>query len=115
MRPQRPGDEVASGSAGKPARRLCSRPPGRKGPMGVRMNKRLFVGNLSWDVSESDLEQAFAPYGGTAAAIPTERDSGRSRGFGFIEVPEDQLQAAINAMNGKELGGRPLTVNEAKP
>jgi RNA recognition motif-containing protein len=79
------------------------------------MNKRLFVGNLSWEISESDLEQAFAAYGGTAASIPTERDSGRSRGFGFIEVPEDQLQAAINAMNGKELGGRPLTVNEAKP
>jgi RNA recognition motif-containing protein len=79
------------------------------------MNKRLFVGNLSWEVAESDLEKAFAQWGGTAASIPTERDSGRSRGFGFIEVPADQVDAAVNAMNGKELAGRPLTVNEARP
>src|SRR5262245_22530604 len=79
------------------------------------MNKRLFVGNLSWEVAEADLEKAFAQWGGINASIPTERDSGRSRGFGFIEVPADQLDAAINAMNGKEIAGRPLTVNEARP
>lgn len=79
------------------------------------MSKRLFVGNLSWEVAEADLEKAFAQWGGTGAAIPTERDSGRSKGFGFIEVPDEQANAAIAAMNGKELAGRPLTVNEARP
>ncbi len=79
------------------------------------MSKRLFVGNLSWEVAEADLEQAFAEWGGSGAVIPTDRDSGRSKGFGFIEVPDDQMNAAINAMNGKELAGRPLTVNEARP
>src|SRR5207248_700916 len=79
------------------------------------MSKRLYVGNLSWEVAESDLEKAFEQWGGRNAAIPTDRDSGRSKGFGFIEVEDDQMNAAINAMNGKELAGRPLTVNEARP
>ena len=79
------------------------------------MTKRLFVGNLSWNLSAEDLEQAFQQWGGTGASIASDRDTGRSRGFGFIEVPEDQVNAAVQAMNGKELGGRALTVNEARP
>src|SRR5438132_14352999 len=79
------------------------------------MSKRLYVGNLSWEVAEADLEKAFEQWGGRDAAIPTDRDSGRSKGFGFIEVEDDQMNAAIAAMNGKELAGRPLTVNEARP
>jgi cold-inducible RNA-binding protein len=79
------------------------------------MSKRLYVGNLSWEVAEGDLEKAFEQWGGRNAAIPTDRDSGRSKGFGFIEVEDDQMNSAISAMNGKNLSGRPLTVNEARP
>lgn len=79
------------------------------------MSKRLFVGNLSFDTSEADLNAAFSPWGGSGASIPTDRDSGRGKGFGFVEVTEEQMNAAISAMNGKDLGGRTLTVNEARP
>lgn len=79
------------------------------------MSKRLYVGNLSFNTSEADLESAFAQWGGRGAAIPTDRDSGRAKGFGFIEVEDDQANAAISAMNGRDLGGRSLTVNEARP
>ena len=78
------------------------------------MSKRLFVGNLSFDVSETDLQEAFAPYGATGATIPT-NDNGRPKGFGFVDIAPDQLQAAISAMNGKELQGRTIAVDEAKP
>ena len=78
------------------------------------MSKRLFVGNLSWDTSETALQNAFAPYGATSVTIPTD-SSGRAKGFGFVDVDDDQASAAISAMNGKELDGRALTVNEAKP
>jgi RNA recognition motif-containing protein len=79
------------------------------------MSKRLFVGNLSFDTSEADLNTAFSQWGGCNAVIPTDRNSGRAKGFGFIEVEDDQMKSAINAMDGKELGGRNLTVNEARP
>jgi RNA recognition motif-containing protein len=78
------------------------------------MSKRLFVGNLSFDTSESSLDAAFSEWGGSGATIPT-NESGRPKGFGFIEVADDQASAAIAAMNGKELDGRALTVNEARP
>ena len=78
------------------------------------MSKRLYVGNLSYDTSESDLQARFAPYGATAATIPTDHD-GRSKGFGFVEVADDQMNAAISAMNGKDIDGRALNVNEARP
>jgi RNA recognition motif-containing protein len=78
------------------------------------MNKRLFVGNLSFDISESELQEAFASYGSTGATIPTS-ESGRPKGFGFVDVPGDQASAAIANMDGKELGGRTIAVNEAKP
>lgn len=78
------------------------------------MSKRLFVGNLSFTISESELQEAFSPWGATSAVIPT-MESGRSKGFGFVELPDDQAEAAIAAMHGKELGGRALAVEEARP
>ena len=78
------------------------------------MSKRLFVGNLSYNTTESDLQAKFAPYGATGATIPTDHD-GRSKGFGFVDVDDDQLNAAISAVNGTEIDGRTLNVNEARP
>jgi cold-inducible RNA-binding protein len=79
--------------------------------------KKLYVGNLSFSVTESELREMFAPFGAVAtASLVTERDTGRSRGFGFVEMTNDtEAAAAIAALNGKDSGGRPLTVNEARP
>lgn len=81
------------------------------------MGKKLYVGNLSYDVSSSDLEQLFAPHGTVQSAeVIADRMTGRSKGFGFVEMGSDQeAQAAISALNGQDHGGRALTVNEAKP
>lgn len=81
------------------------------------MGKKLYVGNLGYDVSTSDLEGLFATFGTVQSAqIIQDRDSGRSKGFGFVEMGSDQeAQAAIQGLNGKEHAGRPLTVNEARP
>jgi RNA recognition motif-containing protein len=81
------------------------------------MAKKLYVGNLSYDVTNSALEQMFQEYGEVRSAqVIMDRDTGRSKGFGFVEMGNDnEAQAAIQAMNGKEMGGRTLTVNEAKP
>ena len=81
------------------------------------MGKKLYVGNLSYEVDSSALEQMFTPHGAVQSAqIITDRDTGRSKGFGFVEMDsDDAAQAAISAMNGQEHGGRALTVNEAKP
>ncbi|HSU67076.1 MAG TPA: RNA-binding protein, partial [Tepidisphaeraceae bacterium] len=81
------------------------------------MGKKLYVGNLSYDVDSSALEQLFAAHGTVESAqIITDRDTGRSKGFGFVEMSsDDEAQAAISALNGQENGGRALTVNEAKP
>lgn len=78
------------------------------------MSKRLFVGNLSFDISEAELQEAFAAFGSTGATIPT-TDSGRPKGFGFVDVADDQMAAAIAAIDGKEMGGRTVAVSEAKP
>jgi RNA recognition motif-containing protein len=78
------------------------------------MSKRLFVGNLSYNTTENDLQAAFAPYGATSVTIPTDYD-GRGKGFAFIDVADDQLNAAISAMNGKDISGRSVNVNEARP
>src|SRR5436309_7756825 len=78
------------------------------------MSARLFVGNLSYETSETQLQAAFAPYGCNSATIPTDYD-GRGKGFGFVDVDAAQLAEAISAMNGKDMGGRALTVNEARP
>jgi RNA recognition motif-containing protein len=78
------------------------------------MSKRLFVGNLSYNTSENQLQTVFAPYGATSVTIPTDHD-GRGKGFGFVDVADDQMNAAISALNGKEIDGRALNVNEARP
>ncbi|MGE5611388.1 MAG: RNA recognition motif domain-containing protein [Bacillota bacterium] len=81
------------------------------------MGKKLYVGNLSYDVDSSALQQLFTAYGTVESAeVIADRDSGRSKGFGFVEMStEAEAQAAIAGLNGKENSGRPLTVNEAKP
>jgi RNA recognition motif-containing protein len=81
------------------------------------MGKKLYVGNLSFDVTNSTLEQMFAAHGTVVSAqIIMDRDTGRSKGFGFVEMKSDQeAQAAIAALNGQEVEGRALTVNEARP
>ncbi len=81
------------------------------------MGKKLYVGNLSYNVSSSDLEQLFAQHGTVQSAeVIADRDTGRSKGFGFVEMgTEDEAQAAISALNGQQHDGRALTVNEAKP
>ena len=81
------------------------------------MAKKLYVGNLSYGVSDSDLVKLFEPHGTVESAqIIMDRDTGRSKGFGFVEMQtEDQARAAIAALNGQDSGGRALTVNEAKP
>ena len=81
------------------------------------MGKKLYVGNLSYDVDSSALQELFSPHGTVESAqIISDRDTGRSKGFGFVEMGSDsEAQAAIAALNGKEHTGRALTVNEAKP
>src|SRR5437660_11927313 len=81
------------------------------------MGKKLYVGNLSYEVSDSDLSTMFAAHGTVESAqIIMDRDTGRSKGFGFVEMKSDQeAQAAILALNGQDRGGRALTVNEARP
>ena len=81
------------------------------------MGRKLYVGNLAYGVSSSDLEQMFAAHGTVQSAqVIADRDTGRSKGFGFVEMSTDQeAQAAIAALSGKEVDGRQLTVNEAKP
>jgi RNA recognition motif-containing protein len=81
------------------------------------MSKKLYVGNLSFNVTDSTLEQMFTPHGTVLSAqVIMDRDTGRSKGFGFVEMKSDQEgQAAIAALNGKEVEGRALTVNEARP
>ncbi len=81
------------------------------------MGNKLYVGNLAYSVDDAALQQLFAGFGTVASAkVIMDRDSGRSKGFGFVEMGSDQeAQAAISAMNGKEVEGRALTVNEARP
>ena len=81
------------------------------------MGRKLYVGNLSYDVDSSALEQLFTPHGTVQSAqIINDRDTGRSKGFGFVEMGSDaEAQTAIAATNGRDHGGRALTVNEAKP
>ena len=81
------------------------------------MGNKLYVGNLPYSVRDADLEQAFAEFGSvTSAKVMMERDTGRSKGFGFVEMgSDDEAQAAINGMNGQSLGGRNVVVNEARP
>ena len=81
------------------------------------MGRKIYVGNLSYNVTSSDLEQLFASHGSVQSAeVISDRATGRSKGFGFVEMSsDDEATAAINALNGAEHDGRNLTVNEAKP
>lgn len=81
------------------------------------MSKKLYVGNLSYTVTDAALSQLFQAHGEVSSAqIIMDRDTGRSKGFGFVEMKNDsEAQAAITALNGQDLGGRALTVNEARP
>ena len=80
------------------------------------MSKKLFVRNLSFQTTENDVTDAFAHFGAVeAVSIITDRDTGRSKGFGFVTMSEEDADKAIGALNGSQLDGRALTVNEAKP
>ena len=80
------------------------------------MSKKIFVGNLSFNTTESDIRSAFEKFGNVeSVAVITDRDTGRSKGFGFVEMSEEDANKAIAALSGSELDGRALTVNEARP
>ena len=81
------------------------------------MGKNLYVGNLSYSIKDDELNKIFSEYGKVASAqVIMDRETQRSKGFGFVEMPDDtEALAAIQALNGKEVNGRPLTVNEARP
>lgn len=81
------------------------------------MAKKLYVGNLTYEMTASELERMFQPHGTVESAqVISDRDTGRSKGFGFVEMgTQQEAQAAITALNGKDCNGRALTVNEAKP
>jgi cold-inducible RNA-binding protein len=80
------------------------------------MSMKLYVGGLAYSVNDAELEAMFAEFGTVASAkVITDRDSGQSKGFGFVELDDDSAKAAIAALNGKEVNGRSLTVNEARP
>lgn len=80
------------------------------------MSKTLYVGNLPWSTSEDELAEAFAHHAQVISArIITDRETGRSRGFGFVEVAEEDVNQAVEAMNGTQFGGRDIIVNEARP
>jgi RNA recognition motif-containing protein len=81
------------------------------------MGTKIYVGNMSFEMDNMSLDELFKPHGTVVSAqVIMDRDSGRSKGFGFVEMgSEGEAQAAITALNGKEVGGRALTVNEAKP
>jgi cold-inducible RNA-binding protein len=80
------------------------------------MAKRLFVGNLPFTATVEELRTLFTPYGVTDISIPKDRQNGdRPKGFAFVDVEDDQAQAAIDALHGKEFGGRALNINEARP
>ena len=81
------------------------------------MSKKLFVGSLPWAVNDEGLKEVFTPYGNVVSAIVVkDRRSGRSKGYGFVEMENDsEAKAAIDALNGSEINGRNIVVNEAKP
>lgn len=81
------------------------------------MAMRLYVGNLSYEINNASLEELFAPFGSVRSAqVIQDRDTGRSKGFGFVEMADDNAgRTAISELNEKDCNGRPLTVNEAKP
>lgn len=82
----------------------------------IPLAKTLYIGNLPWSATEDDLSALVSPHATVLSArVATDRDTGRSRGFGFVEVEDEQLQTAVDALQNMEMDGRVLTVNEAKP
>ena len=80
------------------------------------MSQRIYVGNLPFTATEEEVEQLFAPHGEVlSCALPTDRETGRARGFGFVEMSQQAAAEAIEALDGTNFGGRPLTVSEARP
>ena len=80
------------------------------------MSKRIYVGNLPFSSSQEEVTELFEAYGRViSCALPTDRDTGRPRGFGFVEMDDGDAEKAIDALNGQTFQGRPLTVNEARP
>lgn len=80
------------------------------------MAKTLYVGNLPWSTTDSALSEAFSEHGNVVSSrIITDRETGRSRGFGFVEVDDEDADKMVSAMNGADFGGRQIVVNEAKP
>ena len=95
----------------QPLREAAFRMGTQRGPM----QARLFVGNLGWNVSEADLAQLAAPHGEVLdTKVITDRDTGRSRGFGFLTIETENVQDVIRALDGQELDGRAIRVNEAE-
>jgi len=79
------------------------------------MDKKLYVGNLPWSITDEDLRSLFEAHGQVSSArVITDRETGRSRGFGFVEMEASAAENAIRALDGKDQGGRPLRVNEAR-
>lgn len=80
------------------------------------MGKKIYVGNLPWSTTSAELEQMFSEHGAVRSAeVISDRETGRSRGFGFVEMEtEEGMNQAVQALNGRDIGGRPLTVNEAR-
>jgi RNA recognition motif-containing protein len=77
--------------------------------------KKIYVGNLPWSAAEADLRDLFGPFGSvTSAAVVTDRETGRSRGFGFVEMDDAAADKAIQELDGRDFGGRPLRVNQAQ-
>jgi RNA recognition motif-containing protein len=82
----------------------------------ISMAKTLYVGNLPWSTTDTALAEAFSPYGNVISSrIITDKETGRSRGFGFVEVDDADADKMVEAMHGSEFGGRQIVVNEAKP
>lgn len=80
------------------------------------MTKSIYVGNLPWSATEEEIRSLFSPYGSVNSVnLVTDRETGRARGFGFVEMPDDAAVAAIQALEGASLGGRSLRINEAQP
>jgi RNA recognition motif-containing protein len=80
------------------------------------MNKRIYVGNLPYTANEDELRELFSQHGEVVSvSLVTDRETGRPRGFGFVEMPADDADEAISALDGKDMGGRALRVNEARP
>jgi RNA recognition motif-containing protein len=77
--------------------------------------KKIYVGNLPWSAGEAEVREFFSAFGEVhSVAVITDRETGRSRGFGFVEMDDDNAETAINEANGRDMGGRPLRVNEAQ-